>query len=155
MRCQVDNSAMPKQRRRTAQKLAIEEALSRVSRHITAEELHEVARHKLPRLSIGTVYRNLRRLVKEGKAQQVTGPDGRLLFESNKGPHHHLRCLSCNRVVDTNLGDDVVEAISRQTANSSGFAVKEVYVEVAGFCPICQGSLELEAAKKAAEAKKE
>ena len=153
MGSQVDNSAMPKQRRRTAQKLAIEEVLSRVDTHITAEELHEIARKQQPRLSIGTVYRNLRRLVKEGKAQQVTGPDGRLLFEGAKGPHHHLRCLSCHKVVDTTLGSDVIEAISRQTADNSGFVVKEVYVEVAGFCPICQGSLELEA-RKAAAAKK-
>ena len=132
---------MATRRRRTVQRGVLEELLSDLSGHATAEQLYLLARARLPRISLGTVYRNLRLLVDEGKVEELAGPGGRSLFAPSRGPHHHVRCLSCGGVHDVVLGPALEREISRRGAEVTGYAVKGVSVEIAGFCPECQGRL--------------
>ena len=102
------------QKRRTVQKSAIEDALLRARGHVSAEELHLLVRKHLPKVSIGTIYRNLKSLVEEGKALKVIAPDGVLLFEPVSEKHHHLRCLSCNKVVNFSIDAGMMTDADRQ-----------------------------------------
>ncbi|HSM74917.1 MAG TPA: transcriptional repressor, partial [Desulfobacterales bacterium] len=43
----------------TRQRRVILEELRRMNTHPGADEIHEVVRRRLPRISLGTVYRNL------------------------------------------------------------------------------------------------
>ena len=129
------------QKRRTVQKSAIEDALLRARGHVSAEELHLLVRKHLPKVSIGTIYRNLKSLVEEGKALKVIAPDGVLLFEPVSEKHHHLRCLSCNKVVNFSIDADDILVISRKAGKESGFLVKDVSVTLEGFCSSCEAAL--------------
>ena len=129
------------QKRRTVQKSAIEDALLRARAHVSAEELHLLVRKHLPRLSIGTIYRNLKTLVEEGKALKVIAPDGILLFEPVSEKHHHLRCVSCNKVVNCSIDNQDISVIARKASQESGFLVKDVSVTFEGFCPACEAAL--------------
>ena len=64
--------------------------------HPTAEWVHRMVRRRLPRVSLGTVYRNLRLLVAEGLVKELPGPHAR--FDGNLSEHHHFTCLSCGRI---------------------------------------------------------
>ena len=66
--------------------------------HPTAEAIHRLVRRRLPRVSLGTVYRNLRLLVAEGLVKEVSGPHAR--FDGNTSDHHHFTCLVCGRIAD-------------------------------------------------------
>ena len=129
------------QKRRTVQKSAIEDALLRAQGHVSAEELHLIVRKHLPRISIGTVYRNLKALVEDGKALKVPAPDGRLLFESASERHHHLRCLHCNKVFNCYIDQSEFISIAREAADKSGFLMKDFSVTIEGFCSACEDIL--------------
>src|SRR6266851_3125600 len=66
--------------------------------HPTAEWVHRMVRRRLPRVSLGTVYRNLRVLVAEGLVKELSGPHAR--FDGNLSEHHHFTCLACGRISD-------------------------------------------------------
>ncbi len=135
---------MAKQKRRTVQKSAIEDALLRAQGHVSAEELHLILRRHLPRISIGTVYRNLKSLVEEGRALKITDSHGRLLFETSAEKHHHLRCLHCKKVFNCQIDDGALLSIARGGAEASAFLVKDVSLTVEGFCEVCEQLLKEE-----------
>jgi ferric uptake regulator family protein/rubrerythrin len=66
--------------------------------HPIAEWIHQMVRRRLPRVSRGTVYRNLRLLVAEGLVKELPGPHAR--FDGNVTEHHHFTCLGCGRITE-------------------------------------------------------
>src|SRR5499425_1903888 len=79
--------------RLTGPRRVILEVLRGTESHPTAEWVHRVVRRRLPRVSLGTVYRNLRLLVAEGLVQELPGPHAR--FDGNTSEHHHFTCVGC------------------------------------------------------------
>jgi len=68
--------------------------------HPTADELHARLRKRLPRLSLGTVYRNLELMSDHGMILKLSTAGKQKRFDGNTTPHHHLRCAECDRVFD-------------------------------------------------------
>ena len=56
---------------KTVQRKVIVDELRKLKCHPTADELYEVVRRKLPRISLGTVYRNLEVLSANGEIQSL------------------------------------------------------------------------------------
>jgi Fe2+ or Zn2+ uptake regulation protein len=106
--------------------------------HPTAAGVHRVVRRRLPRVSLGTVYRNLRLLVAEGLVKERPGPHAR--FDGNLAEHHHFTCLGCGRIVD--VAGPITEPHSRalraQVAAAGGFSVTHHRIEFYGRCPACR-----------------
>ena len=86
------------QQRYSRQREQIYQAVCGTPEHPTAEMVYEQLKPEMPRLSLGTVYRNLRQLVQEGRLRQMDGPVVR--FDSKTELHSHARCVSCGTVVD-------------------------------------------------------
>src|SRR5882724_8147083 len=84
--------------RLTGPRRVVLEVLRGTDAHPTAESVHRLVRRRLPRVSLGTVYRNLRLLVAEGLAAEIPGPHAR--FDANMDAHHHFTCVRCGRIVD-------------------------------------------------------
>ncbi|MCG8442912.1 MAG: transcriptional repressor [Caulobacterales bacterium] len=59
-------------------------------RHITAEDLHAEAARDGERMSLATVYNNLRAFTEAGLVSQVAVDGGSILFDTNADPHHHF-----------------------------------------------------------------
>ena len=56
-----------------------------------------------PRISLGTVYRNLNLLADIGEITKITTPDGGDRFDAVTNPHYHVICTSCGRVIDLEM----------------------------------------------------
>ena len=59
--------------------------------HPTADQIYQRVRRHIPNISLGTVYRNLQKLVAEGKLQVLTpGSDAALRSAGGLAPALHL-----------------------------------------------------------------
>jgi len=103
--------------------------------HPSAAMVHRAVQKRLPRVSLGTVYRNLRRLAAEGFLAERAGVDG-LRFDGNVARHDHFTCLTCGRVFDV---PPARAAGSRKRVEvGTGFEVHDHRVEFYGACAACR-----------------
>jgi len=85
--------------RLTSQKKIILDYLMSVKTHPTAEGVYKIVRKKLPRISMGTVYRILKSLDEKNKAQTILSKRA-THFDADTTPHTHFICQKCDRVFD-------------------------------------------------------
>ncbi len=68
--------------------------------HPTAETVYENIQKEFPRISLGTVYRNLALLTDIGEIQTISTGMGPDRFDGNAAPHYHFICKKCGCVQD-------------------------------------------------------
>ena len=88
--------------RRTTRQLALvlEAVQGSGVEHPSADRVFERVRRRLPRISLGTVYRNLQRLAAEGRIG-VTYVEGRAArYDPTPTGHDHFVCQACGRIED-------------------------------------------------------
>ena len=100
--------------------------------HPTAELVYLQLKPELPRLSLGTVYRDLHGMAQAGRLLELDGPAVR--FDGNVEPHHHFCCEGCGRVFDLPLPYD--PELDRRLA-ADGWQVKRHSLLFTGLCPAC------------------
>jgi Fe2+ or Zn2+ uptake regulation protein len=124
--------------RLTPQRRVIAEAMGGEHVHLTAEEVLERARERLPEVSLATVYNTLNELVSMGEVKQVDAGGGPTRYDPNtQDGHHHLVCLKCGDLRDVHPhGLDALEL-----ARSQRFGYRLVNREVLfqGYCSDCGG----------------
>lgn len=76
-------------RRYSRQRERIYQAVHASREHPSAQMVYDLLREELPRLSLGTVYRNLHQMAQEGMLQELEGPTAR--FDACLAPHAHIR----------------------------------------------------------------
>jgi len=125
-----------KLRRNTPQRKVILEELCRLKSHPTAADLYAVVRQRLPRISLGTVYRNLEVLHEDGviRKMEFAGTESR--FDGNTEQHYHVRCTGCGRVQDIFQLDPGLAP--SQPAELAGFQITGHRLEYFGICPDCR-----------------
>ncbi|MDE7371172.1 MAG: transcriptional repressor, partial [Desulfovibrio sp.] len=125
---------MPAARTRmTRQRAEILAELRKAKTHPTAEEIHAKVRRALPRISLGTVYRNLELLAQAGEILRLEGGHGRR-FDGDVSPHLHVRCVRCGRVADV-CGP--APAPELEGLSAAGFGILGARIELAGLCERC------------------
>lgn len=122
--------------RMTAQRRIILEELRMVYSHPTAGEIYQMVRKRLPRISLGTIYRNLEIMSEIGMIQklEITGTNRR--FDGRVKNHYHVRCVKCGRVDD--VPGDSFPAINEALAEVSDYEILWHRLEFAGLCPRCK-----------------
>lgn len=123
------------QTRMTRQRALILEALRSVSSHPTADEIYGMVREKMPRISLGTVYRNLDLLTHSGEITCLDRAGTQKHFDGNTRPHHHVRCKECGRIGDIFT---VPEMPSFEGVRAGGFIIDRMDVEFSGLCEQCE-----------------
>jgi Fe2+ or Zn2+ uptake regulation protein len=124
--------------RHTRQRQVILEELQKVTSHPTAVVLYEIVRQHLPKISLGTVYRNLDLLVQAGLVQKLEACGEEAHYDGNVQPHNHLRCITCGRVDDIlSLPLDLLEGAEN---DFRGYRVLGYRLEFVGICPECQAN---------------
>ena len=68
--------------------------------HPTAEELYNSIKKKIPSVSRGTVYRNLKNLVDEGYIIKISIAGGADRYDYIHKKHNHIICKYCGMVKD-------------------------------------------------------
>ncbi|GIW45784.1 MAG: transcriptional repressor [Candidatus Binatia bacterium] len=121
--------------RHTRQLAVVWEAVARAQGHPTAEQVLHQARKKLPRISRGTVYRNLQKLVSQGRVLVIRTPDGVQRFDATTEPHDHFVCGQCEDVADVPFAPEPDATRIEQL----GFVVWARSLTWVGVCPHCRG----------------
>ncbi len=113
---------------------AILEILRSTTSHPTAEWIYEQIKKEKPKISIATVYRNLKSLKEAGEIILISSSDGTIHFDGNVVTHYHFYCDGCGKVFDIPVD---LTIISKLVAKS-GIKVKHYNLEMAGLCSDCQ-----------------
>ena len=87
-------------KRATRQLEAVFQALQGDPSHPFADEIYRRVRKKLPRISLATVYRNLQRLVEDGKIRAFLLGERVARYDPETNDHDHFICESCGRIID-------------------------------------------------------
>jgi Fur family ferric uptake transcriptional regulator len=121
--------------RMTRQRQVILEELRKVNTHPSADEIYEMVRKRLPRISLGTVYRNLEILAESGEIQKLENGCNLKRFDGVAEDHYHIRCLDCDRVVDAPPGSEVF--LSYELKGAANFKIAGHKLEFIGICHTC------------------
>jgi len=122
-------------RRNTRQRQVVLEELKKLDTHPTAADLYELARRRLPKISLGTVYRNLELLVEMGLVRKITTAGGEARFDTDVESHYHIRCIQCGRITDADGLEQ--EPLSTEIRELGGYEIVGYRLEFEGVCPTC------------------
>ena len=84
----------------TRKRDCILEYVKSTKKHPTAEEVYHQMQKQMPHISLGTVYRNLDKLAKEGSIVRLEFANGKDRFDGCIKKHYHAICRSCQKVFD-------------------------------------------------------
>ncbi|MCI5221307.1 MAG: transcriptional repressor [Candidatus Electrothrix sp. AR4] len=129
------NASEPMIRLTTQRQILLEE-LSKENHHPTACELYDMVRKRLPRIGLGTVYRNLELMADNGMILKLEIGGAQKRFDATTDPHYHIRCSACNKLDDIEL--EVPENIVDVAAKKTLYKILGHNVELRGLCPACQ-----------------
>jgi Fur family transcriptional regulator, stress-responsive regulator len=103
--------------------------------HLTAEEVHTLARKRLPEISRATVYNTLNELAAMGELLEVVVVDGPKRYDPNIGDEHdHLVCDSCHAIRDVRRSR---KPSMIPKGGRAGYVVTGVEITYRGLCLKC------------------
>lgn len=122
--------------RKSKQREAIFEIVREATSHPTAEWVYEQVRRKIPNISLGTVYRNLKLLKQAGMISELDLTDNLSRFNGNVQNHYHFKCEQCGDIFD--VDEPVNKEIDNRLAHKIGFKVSHHSLGFYGLCKDCQ-----------------
>ena len=126
-------------KRLTRARRLILESVRSSDAHPSAAMVYRSVRRRLPRVSLATVYRNLRMLAAEGLLSERTDVAG-LRFDGNTATHDHFTCLGCGRVFD--VPSRGARPMTARLAAHVGFEILSRRVEFYGRCGRCRRTVD-------------
>lgn len=121
-----------KQVRWTKQMQVIIDIVYESDDHLTADEVYHAARREIPNISLGTVYRNLKKLENSRIINETTS-NGVSAFSKHPFNNAHLECEVCHRIVRVPFEVDTL-AVGRDL----GMTVKKWNLTLVGICKECE-----------------
>ena len=117
------------------QRESIKKYLMSTHEHPTAEVVYQHVRKEYPKISLGTVYRNLTLLVDLGEAKKISTGDGTDHFDGDTSAHSHYYCKCCKRVMDLDITPSIEQILA---ASSAGLGtVESANLLFTGICKDC------------------
>jgi Fe2+ or Zn2+ uptake regulation protein len=104
--------------------------------HPTADQIYDDVRKKIPNISKGTVYRNLKVLQEMELISELNFNGTVSRFEAKQESHYHFRCEKCGQVFD--IDEPVDRELERKVALRTGFKILHHQLEFRGLCHDCQ-----------------
>ncbi|MBC5580756.1 transcriptional repressor [Anaerofilum sp. BX8] len=124
------------EKRNTVQKQLVLQAVRELQCHPTAEEVYQRVAARHPSISKATVYRNLNSLAEDGLVRRVAMPDAADRFDFTVGPHYHIKCAGCGRVIDAPAA--YMPRLDAETEKETGFRISRHDLVFEGLCPACR-----------------
>ncbi|MDR3568095.1 MAG: transcriptional repressor [Syntrophobacteraceae bacterium] len=122
----------------TYQRLAIYQTMYFSREHPSAETVYQLVKKKFAMISLGTVYKTLEKFYEVGLIDKVSPITEVARYEAKTGPHNHMVCLQCQRILDA---DSTVEDPTISVPGLDGFHVLRRQVVLHGYCTACKPSL--------------
>lgn len=120
----------------TPQREAVFQVIRESDEHLTASEIFERARRRLPSISYATVYNSLRYLRDAGLVLEVQFGNGASRYDRETERHDHAICTDCGKLVDFDL--DLTAELMRTAARRSSFKATSIHLTLRGLCPDCR-----------------
>ncbi|MBQ0111305.1 MAG: transcriptional repressor, partial [Oscillospiraceae bacterium] len=102
----------------------------------SAETVYECLKPRFPDLSLGTVYRDIETLLKQGEICSVGVVNGKERFDGTTAPHAHAICKGCGRVIDLQ-NPELLGRLCKTINDDSGFTVEYPQLRFFGLCKDC------------------
>lgn len=126
--------------RLTRQRQAVVEVMQeQKGAHLTAEEVLNLARQKVPNLGIATVYRTLEKLAALGILYKTQFNEGKFRYEladPHEHQHHHVLCVGCGKIfeLEESLLDNLEDQLEKE-----GFTILNHQLKIWAYCTDCKG----------------
>ena len=85
------------------QREAMMNILRNTRSHPTAQQIYSEMRKSDPKISLGTVYRNLALLTAKGSVLRIDTNHDSVHYDAYTAPHYHFVCNDCKRVYDLEM----------------------------------------------------
>lgn len=122
--------------KRSQQRDLIKDNLINRYDHPTADMVYQSIRQKLPNISLGTVYRNLRFLVEQGQVVSLKFSDGKEHFDGHVKPHYHFVCEKCGSIEDIFM--DSIDGICQIASDKCSGDITGHITYFYGLCNECK-----------------
>lgn len=120
--------------RMTEQRRVILETVRKADSHPTAADIYNTVRRKIPRISLGTVYRNLEVLSEMGQINRIDIGDQRR-YDANMTDHDHIRCISCGNIDD--IPPLKLDPRKYASKRDTDYKVLGYSIDMFGLCTAC------------------
>ncbi len=117
------------------QRDAIYNFLLSTKEHPTAEVVFQKVQEEYPKISLGTVYRNLALLEEIGQVQKIPSFDSKDHYDADISEHPHFECRCCGGVYDVKM--DNLDFLKTLAANEIGGEIEKTQVVFFGKCEKC------------------
>ncbi len=117
------------------QREAVLECLRNRHDHPTADTLFRALREDDPKISLGTVYRNLGLLVELGQIKKISSGDGSERYDYITEDHYHFICNHCGKIMD--LETEQIEDIHSHAVHEDIAAIDSHSLTFYGVCKDC------------------
>ncbi len=125
------------QTRQTKQRIAILEAMrSNSLDHPSAAEVYSSIRKSFPKISLGTIYRNLNFLCSKGEILKIEIPNAPDRYDHRISEHSHIFCSKCGRLFDIPGEFSVLDFAEK--VERGGFILHSLTVTARGVCSECR-----------------
>lgn len=121
----------------TRQRAVVLEIIRSDMCHHTAEEIFRLAKKKLPTISRGTVYNNLKALEEEKIIRRISGDGSADRYDNAYKPHGHIICKVCGRVKDFKI-----DGFADTLASVIGCEIDSYELKARVVCENCIGRCE-------------
>ena len=100
--------------------------------HVRAEDIHQYFDQKDEKISLATIYRNLKILEDLNLIKKISLPNESSVYDKTCEPHYHFYCERCKKLYDLNmpynleLQDEVSETLLIEEIHSHEITFKGV-----------------------------
>ena len=111
----------------------IYKSICSVKTHPVAEEVYTMVKPHIPKISMGTIYRNLTQLISNGMILELN-IDGVSHYDGNINIHQHFLCNKCQTIFDCEIP---VENMADNVVGLENFDVQGCQIIFSGHCQEC------------------
>lgn len=122
--------------RLTPQRVELVRLIAASEGHPSAAQLYARIKGRFPTMSPATVYKTLALLKEMGQVLEIDLRDDSHYDGNRPGPHPHLICTRCNRIVDGDIDLDL--SAIRKLEQDSGYQIVRSQLTFYGLCPDCK-----------------
>lgn len=114
------------------------DVLLATKRHLSVQDIYDIARKRDRSIGYATVSRTVKLLVEAGICREVDFRDGLTRYEPRHGREHHdhLICTECGKSEE--IYSPRIEKLQDSIVREHGYIEKSHKLDIFGICPRCQ-----------------
>ena len=128
------NAVTTKKSRHSDVRDKIYEYLCRTTAHPSANTIYNDLKPSIPKLSLGTVYTNLKLFEELGQVIRVANVKGFERYDADTSEHVHFVCDECGAVIDV---EDANIRVAKKACQMGQAKIKNIQIVLHGTCEEC------------------